>query len=88
MQKFFALIVLGLFKNSQATSTTDTSTQHVSDTLIQTLPRTADSQKLTVHMVHHTHDDVGWLKSVDEYFSGVYNNIQRVEIKLILDTTI
>ena len=32
-------------------------------------------EKLTVHMVHHTHDDVGWLKTVDEYYSGVNNNI-------------
>jgi lysosomal alpha-mannosidase len=39
-------------------------------------------------MVHHTHDDVGWLKTVDEYFSGINNNIQRVEVKLILDSVI
>jgi hypothetical protein len=28
-------------------------------------------EKLTIHMIHHTHDDVGWLKTVDEYFTGV-----------------
>jgi hypothetical protein len=32
-------------------------------------------EKLTVHMVHHTHDDVGWLKTVDEYFSGTDKNV-------------
>ena len=46
------------------------------------------TEKLTVHMVHHTHDDVGWLKTVDEYYSGVNNNIQRVEVELILDGVI
>mgnify|MGYP001807300694 CR=1 FL=1 len=23
-----------------------------------------------VHLIPHSHDDVGWLKTVDEYFSG------------------
>ena len=25
---------------------------------------------LFVHMISHSHDDVGWLKTVDEYYSG------------------
>jgi lysosomal alpha-mannosidase len=37
-------------------------------------------------MVHHTHDDVGWLKTVDEYFSGVDTLIQRANVGLILDS--
>jgi hypothetical protein len=29
-----------------------------------------DKQTLTVHMIAHTHDDIGWLKTIDEYYSG------------------
>ena len=52
----------------------DRSTIHKSDK-----PRNSEivrrEEKLTVHWIHHTHDDVGWLKTVDEYFSGINNNI-------------
>ena len=42
--------------------------------------------KLTVHLVHHSHDDVGWLKTIDDYYYGNNNYIQNAKIKSIYDT--
>ncbi|XP_006161046.1 lysosomal alpha-mannosidase [Tupaia chinensis] len=43
---------------------------------------------LNVHLVAHTHDDVGWLKTVDQYFYGVENDIQHAGVQYILDSVI
>ncbi|CAF3582661.1 unnamed protein product [Rotaria sp. Silwood1] len=42
--------------------------------------------KLNVHIVPHTHDDVGWLKTVDQYFYGARNDIQHAAVQHILDS--
>ncbi|UJR26764.1 hypothetical protein I4U23_008079 [Adineta vaga] len=47
-----------------------------------------DPNKLNVHIVAHTHDDVGWLKTVDQYFYGARNNIQHAGVQYILDSVI
>ncbi|XP_029772977.1 lysosomal alpha-mannosidase isoform X1 [Suricata suricatta] len=43
---------------------------------------------LNVHLVAHTHDDVGWLKTVDQYFYGLYNDVQHAGVQYILDSVI
>jgi hypothetical protein len=73
---------------AHAAQTNDTKTVHSSDPVDGPMPYTRRDQKLTVHFAPHTHDDVGWLKTVDEYYSGVNNDIQRVEVHLILDEVI
>ena len=35
----------------------------------------AKNEHLYVHMIPHSHDDVGWLKTVDEYFTGSRQDI-------------
>ncbi|XP_069699537.1 lysosomal alpha-mannosidase-like [Periplaneta americana] len=47
-----------------------------------------DPTKLNVHLVPHTHDDVGWLKTVDQYYYGANTNYQRAGVQYILDSVI
>lgn len=46
----------------------------------------AASAKIAVHVVPHTHDDVGWLKTVDEYYSGANNSIQHAAVRNIISS--
>eukprot|EP00934_Nitzschia_sp_Nitz4_P002969 Nitzschia sp. Nitz4//scaffold272_size25479//12374//15946//NITZ4_008309-RA/size25479-snap-gene-0.1-mRNA-1//-1//CDS//3329545225//2959//frame0 len=43
---------------------------------------------LNVHVVPHTHDDVGWLKTVEQYYFGQNMTIQHACVKDILDTVV
>ena len=38
------------------------------DTIIK---RKNQHKHLTVHLVAHTHDDVGWLKTYEQYYTGI-----------------
>jgi hypothetical protein len=43
---------------------------------------------LFIHLVPHSHDDVGWLKTVDGYFTGARREIQDANVEMTLDTVI
>ncbi|XP_059608045.1 lysosomal alpha-mannosidase-like [Phlebotomus argentipes] len=47
-----------------------------------------DPSRINVHIVPHTHDDVGWLKTVDQYYYGSRSNIQKAGVQYILDTVV
>jgi len=44
--------------------------------------------KLNVHIVSHTHDDVNWLKTTDQYYYGANNSIQHAAVQHVLDSVI
>ena len=39
---------------------------------------------INVHLVSHTHDDVGWLKTVDQYYYGSNNGEQTAAVQYVL----
>ena len=43
---------------------------------------------LNVHLVPHSHDDTGWLKTVDQYFYGSNNTIWQAGVQYILDSVV
>ncbi|KAG8181687.1 hypothetical protein JTE90_014820 [Oedothorax gibbosus] len=47
-----------------------------------------EKDKLNVHLVCHTHNDVGWLKTVDQYYYGANQSIQNAGVQYILDSVV
>ena len=41
-----------------------------------------------MHFIAHTHDDVGWLKTVDECYTVSDQKTQHAEVHLILTTVV
>jgi alpha-mannosidase len=50
--------------------------------------RYGNKTHIYVHLLPHSHDDVGWLKTVDMYFSGTYDRYCRSDVYPILDNVI
>lgn len=48
----------------------------------------SDANKLNVHLVPHSHDDVGWLKTVDSYYQEDVNQIITNVVKSLVENPI
>ena len=44
------------------------------------------SDKLNVHIIAHSHDDPGWIKTVDQYYYGSDQELAKGAVQFILDT--
>ncbi|CAH0546121.1 unnamed protein product [Brassicogethes aeneus] len=47
-----------------------------------------DDKKINIHLVPHSHDDVGWLKTVDQYFYGAKTEIQSAGVQYIITSAV
>ena len=50
--------------------------------------RAGEAEHIYVHMISHSHDDVGWLKTVDEYFTGSRQDIAVASVDSIITTVV
>ena len=41
-----------------------------------------------MHLIPHSHDDVGWIETPEEYFYGKGGKVKTASVKLIYDTVI
>lgn len=43
---------------------------------------------INVHLVPHSHDDAGWLKTVDQYYYGARQEIQRASVQYTIESVV
>jgi hypothetical protein len=54
------------------------------DKLGKIAPRKASSKHLNIHLIPHTHDDVGWIKTYEEYFTGMKGQAAHAHVSQII----
>ena len=72
------VFVLLIISTVYAVITADTGTNHGHDRgYYNRIKKKKKDNVLQIHIIPHSHDDVGWLKTPDQYFDGEENRIQR-----------
>lgn len=54
---------------------------------LSTAAKAADD-KLQVHLIMHSHDDPGWLKTVDQYYTGANASVYLASVQYIFDSVV
>ncbi|CAF4002973.1 unnamed protein product [Adineta steineri] len=61
---------------------------NVKGSLLKPTCNLGDATKLNVHLVPHSHDDVGFVKTLDEYYYGSRTDLQHAGVQYILDSIV
>jgi alpha-mannosidase len=59
-------------------------TPEKNDNMDSVIKRKNQHKHLTVHIVAHTHDDVGWLKTYEEYYTGMRGQAAHARVGQII----
>uniref|UniRef100_A0A7E4WCA8 Alpha-mannosidase n=1 Tax=Panagrellus redivivus TaxID=6233 RepID=A0A7E4WCA8_PANRE len=51
-------------------------------------PAYTNDGSVNVHLIAHTHDDAGWIKTVDDYFTGYNARQLQTGVQYIIDTVV
>ncbi|KAL1517914.1 hypothetical protein ABEB36_001614 [Hypothenemus hampei] len=44
--------------------------------------------QINIHLVPHSHDDLGWLKTMEQYYWGSHDNVQRAGVQYIITSVV
>lgn len=76
MNTYYILLGSLLLTSTLAGITKDRDLNHGhSKEYFENLKNSQPNEDLIVHLIPHSHDDIGWLKSIDQYYSGTNNEV-------------
>lgn len=86
---FSKLCRASLFASATGAALTSNNGQfHHHENLKKDAHKLNPNETLYVHVVPHSHDDVGWLKTVEEYYEGWRQDVQYTDVRNTITTVI
>ena len=82
------MLGMSILDSSRAEITSDMGQYHKHEEIPAGVKDYKTGGPITVHVCPHSHDDVGWLKTVDQYFDASARNIQMTNVKVELTSIV